>query len=338
MRISMVMCKPMAQPLLDTASVRRSNMDFLIPWRQKEKLVVIFGATGTGKSRLSIDIASRFPAEIVNSDKIQAHKGLDIITNKITEEEQCGIPHHLLGAIPPDADFTASDFCDSALLAVESIRARGNIPVIVGGSNSYIEALITSHDYRFQSKYECCFLWVDVEMPTLHSFVSKRVDKMVERGMVEEARNFFDPKAEYSRGIRRAIGVPELDLFFRTEKFLDRQARARLLEEAIEEIKNNSCKLACRQLEKIHRLRNLKDWNLHRMDATEVFRKHGKAETDEAWEELVAGPSTLIVAEFLYNVTANWSTSGGLPKAFQALKNGVPTMEAAIAAAAAIYL
>ncbi|XP_030451588.1 adenylate isopentenyltransferase 3, chloroplastic [Syzygium oleosum] len=334
MRFSMVMCKPPAQPLLDAAGlVRRSNMDFLIPWRQKEKVVVILGATGTGKSRLSIDIASRFPAEIVNSDKIQVHKGLDVLTNKITDEEQCGIPHHLLGTIPPDADFTASDFCDSALLAIESIRARGNTPVIVGGSNSYIEALITSHDYGFRSKYECCFLWVDMAMPVLHSFVSKRVDKMVERGMIEEARNFFDPNADYSRGIRRAIGVPELDLFFRNEKSLDRQARARLLEEGIEEIKNNTRKLACRQLEKIDRLRNLKGWNLHRMDVTEVFRKHGKAEADEAWEELVAGPSTLIVAEFLYSVTANMTASGGLHKAFEALKNGVPTMEAAIAAA-----
>ncbi|KAI6674725.1 hypothetical protein NL676_002631 [Syzygium grande] len=323
MGISMVMCKLPAQPLLDAAGlVRRSNVDFLIPWRQKEKVVVILGATGTGKSRLSIDIASRFPAEIVNSDKIQVHTGLDVLTNKITDEEQCGIPHHLLGTIAPDADFTASDFCDSALLAIESIRERGNTPVIVGGSNSYIEALITSHDYGFQSKYECCFLWVDMAMPV-----------WLRGGMIEEARNFFDPNADYSRGIRRAIGVPELDLFFRTEKFLDRQARARLLEEGIEEIKNNTRKLACRQLEKIHQLRNLKGWNLHRMDVTEVFRKHGKAEADEAWEELAAGPSTLIVAEFLYNLTANMTASRGLHKAFEALKNGVPTMEAAIAAA-----
>ncbi|KAL3717498.1 hypothetical protein ACJRO7_009000 [Eucalyptus globulus] len=315
MRIPMVMCKPTAQPLLHAASlVRRSNRGFYKLSPQKEKVVVILGVTGAGKSRLSIDIASHFPAEIVNSDKIQVHKGLDIVTNKITEEEQCGIPHHLLGTIPPDADFTASEFSNSALLAIESIRARGNTPVIVGGSNSYIETLIASHDYRFQSNYECCFLWVDAAMPILHSFLSKRVDKMVERGMVEEARNAFDPNGQYSRGIRRAIGLPELDLLFRTEKFLDRQAHARLLKEAMEEIKTNTCKLASRQLEKIHRLRNQKGWNLHRMDATEVFCKHGKADADEAWEELVAGPSTIIVAEFLYNVTANKATSGGLHK------------------------
>ncbi|KAK3407310.1 hypothetical protein EUGRSUZ_K03385, partial [Eucalyptus grandis] len=315
MRISMVKCKPTAQPLLHAASlVRRSNRGFYKLSPQKEKVVVILGVTGAGKSRLSIDIASHFPAEIVNSDKIQVHKGLDIVTNKITEEEQRGIPHHLLGTIPPDADFTASEFSNSALLAIESIRARGNTPVIVGGSNSYIETLIASHDYRFQSNYECCFLWVDAAMPILHSFLSKRVDKMVERGMVEEARNAFDPNGQYSRGIRRAIGLPELDLLFRTEKFLDRQAHARLLKEAMEEIKTNTCKLASRQLEKIHRLRNQKGWNLHRMDATEVFCKHGKADADEAWEELVAGPSTKIVAEFLYNVTANMATSGGLHK------------------------
>ncbi|KAF8006497.1 hypothetical protein BT93_K0710 [Corymbia citriodora subsp. variegata] len=334
MQISMVMCKPTALPSLDNAGlVRRSNMDFLSPWRQKEKVVVILGATGTGKSRLSIDIASRFPAEIVNSDKIQVHKGLDITTNKITEEERCGIPHHLLGTIPPDADFTASDFCNSALVAIKSIRARGNTPIIVGGSNSYIETLITSHDYQFRPRYECCFLWVDTAMPVLHSFVSKRVDKMVERGMVEEARNFFDPNGQYSRGIRRAIGIPELHFFFRDEKFLDRQARARLLEKAIEKIKTNTRELARRQLEKIHRLRDLEGWDLHRMNTTEVFLKHGKADANKAWEELVAGPSKIIVDKFLDNVPANMTTPRRLHMAFEALKSGVPAMEAAITAA-----
>ncbi|XWS36276.1 hypothetical protein CRYUN_Cryun20dG0071400 [Craigia yunnanensis] len=299
MKVSLSMCKKTVSLLDIPSGVLKS--DFFSPRRQKEKVVILMGATGTGKSRLSIDLSTRFPAEIINSDKIQVHAGLDIATNKITEEEQCGIPHHLLGVINPNTDFTATNFIDMASNAMASILSRSQLPIIAGGSNSYIEALVDDKDFRFRSKYECCFLWVDVAMPVLNQYVSERVDKMVENGMVDEVRSFFDPNANYTRGIRKAIGVPEFDRYFRAEPFLDKQYRAKLLQEAIHEIKINTCKLACRQLEKIHRLRNKKNWKIHRLDATEVFRRRGE-EADKAWEELVAGPSTEIVTAFLYNI------------------------------------
>ena len=69
------------------------------------------------------------------------------------------------------------------------------------------------------------------------------------------------------------------------------------------EIKANTCKLACRQLEGIHRLKNLRKWKIHRLDATEVFLKRNR-EDDEAWEKLVARPSTMMVSQFLYSVGA----------------------------------
>ncbi|CAL5353835.1 hypothetical protein CsSME_00041931 [Camellia sinensis var. sinensis] len=271
------------------------------PPPQKEKVVVVMGATGTGKSRLSIDLATRFPAEIVNSDKIQAYEGLNIVTNKITAEEQRGVPHHLLGLVNPNADFSASTFCDMASFAVRSISSRRKLPIIVGGSNSYIEALVDDENHEFRSRYECCFLCVDVSIPVLHSFVSNRVDLMVEMGMVEEVRSFFDLSGNYSNGIRRAIGVPEFDRYFRMEGFVHEQVRVRMLQEVIREIKGNTRKLATRQLDNIYRLQNVKGWKLHRLDATDAFRKHGK-EADEAWEHLVTGPSSVIVSRFLHNL------------------------------------
>lgn len=301
MRVSMSMCKEMVSLLDISSGVLKSH--FFSPRRHKEKVVILLGVTGTGKSRLSIDLATRFPAEIINSDKIQAHEGLDIVTNKISEEEQCGIPHHLLGVISPNIDFTVTNFVDMALRATASILSRRQLPIIAGGSNSYIEALVDDERSRFRLKYECCFLWVDVEMPVLHQYVSERVDKMVENGMVEEARSFFDCNANYSKGIRKAIGVPEFDRYFRAEPFLDKRQRAKLLQEAIQEIKRNTCRLACRQLEKIQRLKNKKNWTIHRLDATEVFHRRGKG-ADEAWEELVADPSTEIVAQFLCNISS----------------------------------
>ncbi|KAK8635939.1 hypothetical protein V6N13_004651 [Hibiscus sabdariffa] len=306
MSVSLSLCKDTMSALLDIPSGLLKS-DFFSPRRHKEKVVILMGATGTGKSRLSIDLATQFRGEVINSDKIQVHEGLDIVTNKITEDERCGVPHHLLGVINPNADFTATDFVNMASQATDSIVSRSQLPIIAGGSNSFIEALVDDQHLRFRSKYECCFLWVDVAMPVLHQYVSDRVDEMIETGMVDEVRSFFESNANYSKGIRRAIGVPEFDRYFRAEPFLDKRSRAELLQEAIQEVKRNTCRLACRQRQKINRLRNKKNWKIHRVNATEVFSRCGK-EADEAWEELVAGPSREIVAQFLCDI----SSSGAL--------------------------
>ncbi|KAF8048585.1 hypothetical protein N665_2468s0002 [Sinapis alba] len=307
MKISMAMCKQSLPPstTLDFSPARFGpNMLTLNPYIPKEKVVVIMGATGTGKSRLSVDLATRFPAEIINSDKIQVHQGLDIVTNKITTEERCGVPHHLLSVLPPQADLTAANFCHMANLSVESVLNRGKLPIIVGGSNSYVEALVDDDDYKFRSRYDCCFLWVDVSLPVLHGFVSERVDKMVENGMVEEAREYFDVSdSDYSRGIKKAIGFPEFDRFFRTEPFLNVEDREELLNKVVDEIKRNTFNLACKQREKIERLRKIKKWCIQRLDATPVLtRRRSKVDADVAWERLVARPSTEAVSRFLLDI------------------------------------
>ncbi|KAK7344481.1 hypothetical protein VNO77_14131 [Canavalia gladiata] len=294
--MSPFMCR-LRQPLINVpCSGKKMNVKQI----QKEKVVLVMGATGTGKSRLSIDLATCFPSEIINSDKIQVYQGLDIVTNKISKEEQRGVPHHLLGTLNPNAEFTANDFCDTSSSLIQSITKREQLPIIVGGSNSYLEALIDDDDYKFRSRYEFCCLWVDVSVPVLHSYVAERVDQMFRNGMVEELRPFFNSKGDYSRGITKAIGVPEFDEYFRREAFVDEETRERLLEDAISKMKLNTCKLAMKQLGKIHRLKNFKRWEIHRLDATPVFRKPAY-EADEAWNKLVADPGAMIVARFLYN-------------------------------------
>ncbi|KAI8012535.1 hypothetical protein LOK49_LG06G03103 [Camellia lanceoleosa] len=299
MRISFSAAIKQAQPLVSFPPGILNMDPFMARPHSKDKVVVVVGATGTGKSRLSIDLATRFPAEIVNSDKMQVYKGLDIATNKVTDEERRGVPHHLLGVVDPNVEFTATDFCHHASLAVESIVRRDRLPIIAGGSNSYIKALV-SDDIEFQSKYDCCFLWVDVSLPVLHSFVSERVDRMVEIGLVDEIRGIFYPNADHTRGIRRAIGVPEMDQFFREEPNVDDETKALMLKEAIEKIKSNTCKLACCQLENILRLQNQLEWSMHRLDATEAFLKGGNSDGNNIWEKSVAGPSILLVDQFLY--------------------------------------
>ncbi|KAG6575015.1 Adenylate isopentenyltransferase 5, chloroplastic, partial [Cucurbita argyrosperma subsp. sororia] len=297
-----VSCKQVAaEPPL--VNFQGTNILNLKPFfRQKDKLVFVMGATGTGKSRLAIELANRFPAEIINSDKIQIYKGLEILTNKVTEKECCGVPHHLLGIADPNSNFTATDFRRHASLAINSIVGKHRLPIVAGGSNSFIESLVDD-EAEFRYRYDCCFLWVDVSLPVLHSFVSDRVDRMLDNGLVNEVRNLFDPKEnDYTRGIRRAIGVPELDAFLRAEmdSATDDKARSRILKAAILKIKENSIKLALRQRQKIHRLQSKWGWNLHRIDATEVFLQHGGGEySDHAWEALVAEPSSIIVDQFL---------------------------------------
>ncbi|PWA88530.1 Guanylate kinase [Artemisia annua] len=296
----MIMCKHAHAPVMQ---IPTGGLDFSVLrcLPKKEKVVVVMGATGTGKSRLSIDLATRFPAEIINSDKMQVYEGLNIVTNKISEEECEGVPHHLLGIVDPEADFTAENFVSTASLAMKSIVGRGKLPIIAGGSNSFIEALVDDENYEFRSRYDVCFLWVDVETMVLNKFVSDRVDQMVAAGMVEEARKMYNPNTDYSKGIRRAIGVPEFDSYFRAEysSSSDKKTRAMLLKAAINETKINTCKLARRQLDKIHRLENVKGWQIHRLDATRVFQEKGR-EANDVWAELVSQPASLIVEEFLY--------------------------------------
>ncbi|EPS74194.1 hypothetical protein M569_00558, partial [Genlisea aurea] len=262
----------------------------------ENKVVVVMGATGTGKSRLSIDLAEYFGGEVINSDKMQVFRGLDITTNKITDEERSCVPHHLLGISDPLSEFSAGNFRTLATAAVGSILSRGNLPLIVGGSNSYVEALI---DSNFRSKFECCFLWVDVALPELHVSLSERVDRMVHKGMIEEVKEFYRPDGDYSYGILKSIGVPELDRFFRVESLCDDQeTRRKILTEAIDAVKINTSKLAFRQLEKIRRLKTVNGWRLHRLDATEALKKPA-GESDAAWDRNVSAPAFSVVSRFL---------------------------------------
>uniref|UniRef100_A0A0E0KKK2 Adenylate isopentenyltransferase n=1 Tax=Oryza punctata TaxID=4537 RepID=A0A0E0KKK2_ORYPU len=154
----------------------------------KHKAVVVMGATGTGKSRLAVDLALRFGGEVINSDKMQIYKGLDVVTNKVTEEECAGVPHHLIGVARPDDEFTAADFRREAARAAAGAAERGRLPIIAGGSNSYVEELVDGDGRAFRERYDCFFLWVDVDLHVLRGFVARRVDEMCRRGLLEEHR------------------------------------------------------------------------------------------------------------------------------------------------------
>ncbi|CAL5079229.1 unnamed protein product [Urochloa decumbens] len=271
----------------------------------KHKAVVVMGATGTGKSRLAVDLALAFGGEVINSDKIQVHAGLDITTNKVTEAERAGVPHHLLGVAPPDAEFTAADFRREASRAAAAVAARGCVPVVAGGSNTFVEELVDGGERgaAFRDTFDLCFLWVDVQLPVLHAHVARRVEDMLARGLVGEVAAAFDPRrTDYSHGVWRAIGAPELDGYLRWCAAAGcgggGEEGERMLAAAVEEIKANTRRLACQQRAKIQRLARM--WRVRRVDATEVFRRRG-GDADEAWRRVVAAPCVEVVRSFLHD-------------------------------------
>ncbi|KAK4152467.1 IPP transferase-domain-containing protein [Chaetomidium leptoderma] len=106
-------------------------------------LIIIYGSTGTGKSDLAVELATRFNGEIINADAMQMYKGLPIITNKLAPEEQRGIPHHLLGSIELDEDpWVVTQFKKEATRIISEIRDRGKLPIVVGGTAYYLDGLL----------------------------------------------------------------------------------------------------------------------------------------------------------------------------------------------------
>ena len=115
-------------------------------------LIALVGATGTGKTRLSLELAGALAsdgvsAEIVNADAMQLYRGMDIGTAKIAPAERRGIPHHLLDVLDVTEDASVAWYQDRARATIEQIQARGAVPILVGGSGLYVSSVI--YDFQF---------------------------------------------------------------------------------------------------------------------------------------------------------------------------------------------
>ncbi|RLN24779.1 tRNA dimethylallyltransferase 2 isoform X1 [Panicum miliaceum] len=367
------------------------------PQSGRPKVVIVMGATGAGKSRLAVDLAAYFSGvEVVSADSMQVYRGLDVLTNKVPLHEQKGVPHHLLSVIDPSVEFTCRDFRDHAVPIIQEILDRGGLPVIVGGTNFYIQALVSPflfddmaqdmqdctlsdhpddigltnddegggyerlkeidpvaaqrihpNDHRkikrylelyattcalpsnlFQgeaakkwgrasnSKFDCCFLWVDADLQVLDNYVNQRVDCMMDAGLLDEVCDIYDPDGVYTQGLRQAIGVREFDEFFRlylTRKECDKDKATssaimlnvhddqlkRLLDGAVSQLKTNTRRLVRRQRRRLHRLSKDFGWNLHRVDATKAFC----CTTGNSWNKEVVEPCVDVVKSFLSDGT-----------------------------------
>ncbi|OIW08512.1 hypothetical protein TanjilG_03188 [Lupinus angustifolius] len=390
---------------------------------KKPKVVIITGPTASGKSKLAVDLASYFPIEVINADSMQLYRGLDVLTNKIPFSQQNGVPHHLLGTVSPNVEFTAKAFRDSAIPIIDDILDRHHLPVIVGGTNYYIQALVSlfllddlaedmnesclddlpgvtqsdssfiaendssndsynllkdidpvaanrihPNNHRkinqyislyartgvlpskvFQGKaaekwgqvdnlrYDCCFISVDASLPVLDRYVEERVDCMMDAGLLNEVYDMHNLEADYTRGLRQAIGVREFEPVLKTcvvediskkEKELTEGSSTEigetlsdgnlvewlksssdsksiiLLEEAIEKVKVNTRRLVRRQKRMLNRLQTLFGWNIHYVDSTESI----SSKSDDVWASQVVESAMKIIRSFL-SENESWAST-----------------------------
>lgn len=113
----------------------------------KKPLVVIAGATATGKSALAVNIAKIIGGEIISADSMQVYKYMDVGTAKVSKEEMGGIKHHLLDCLEPNESCDAVTFKNLALEAMGEIYQNNNIPIICGGTGFYIQAVTRDIDF-----------------------------------------------------------------------------------------------------------------------------------------------------------------------------------------------
>ncbi len=259
------------------------------------KIIVIVGPTGVGKTKLSIELAKRYNAEIINGDAMQVYKDLNIGTAKITEEEKENIPHYLFDIKEVTEDYTIYHYQKDARFIIDKIISKGKTPIIVGGTGLYIKSalydyklsenkttnnydnlttdelykLLLSKDKDIEDKidknnkrrlisaikyydenkesisknktnkllYDTIFIGLTTSRDNLYNIINNRVDKMINNGLIEEVKHFYNNKI-FTKPLLGGIGYKELYKYFNNEI---------TKEESIELIKKNSRKYAKRQ-------------------------------------------------------------------------------------------
>lgn len=222
----------------------------------KIPLVVIAGATASGKTSLGIELAKELGGEVISCDSMQIYKNLDIGTAKPTHSEMEGIPHHMIDIAHPTEDFSVEKFCRLAEEKIKEIHMRGKLPIMVGGTGLYIDNTVLAtkfsapkRDEKLSAELLCyakehgneaLFEILKKEDPeaalTLHPNDTKRVIRAIETVRTTgKTRKCLDKESRPSQSpynyLYLAIDMDREKLYSRIEKRVDIMLRDGLLEE-----------------------------------------------------------------------------------------------------------
>ena len=164
-------------------------------------MIVIVGPTAAGKSELALQLAQYFPLEIISADSRQVYRYMDIGTNKPSPAERAAVPHHVIDVVDPDEDFSLAMYHELAFEALNAIRLRGKLPLLVGGSGLYVWSLIEG--------------WKIPEVPPdreMRRRLESRAEQGNSQGLHQELQN-IDPVAAAKidpRNVRRVVRALEI--------------------------------------------------------------------------------------------------------------------------------
>ena len=120
----------------------------------KQKLLIIAGPTGVGKTELSIKLAKLLDGEVISADSMQIYKHMDIGSAKVTNEEMNGVKHHMIDVVMPDKSFTVVDYKNMAEKEINDVIRRNKLPIIVGGTGLYINFTEAESDIEYRKYLE----------------------------------------------------------------------------------------------------------------------------------------------------------------------------------------
>ena len=193
----------------------------------KIPLISVVGPTASGKTSLGVALAKHFGGEVVSADSMQIYRSMDIATAKPTEEEMSGVPHHLIGFLPPDKTFSVAQFTELAGAAIRDIHSRGRLPIVVGGTGLYVDSLLNNISFSENDSDE-----------RLREELREKAEKFGVMSLVEELREFDPESAERiePNNVKRVIRAIEV---YRTTgiTMTEQNRRSRLYESPYRAVK-----------------------------------------------------------------------------------------------------
>ena len=171
------------------------------------ELVCVLGPTASGKTRYAVQLARQLGGEIISADSRQVYRGMDIGTGKDLAEYG-KIPYHLIDIANPGDGYNVFRFSEDFRAAYDSIRSRGAIPILCGGTGLYINAVTSSYDFRSHkplsaeadrgSSVKTFFIGTLVSREVRNERIDRRLDARLEEGMIDEIRGLLDSGVEPS--------------------------------------------------------------------------------------------------------------------------------------------